>query len=86
MKYQPSEIEQREVKLAGRYLAKQLRDALEDFGDMPARLAPAVLLEALSEAVPLILTMGTAAEWPGSLMANREQMRRGLLELLQTPD
>lgn len=87
MRFQPSDAaEVRDVKMAGKYLAKLLRDALEDFGGMPARLAPAVLVEALNEAVPLLLTMANAAEWPGSLTANREQMRRGLLELLQTTD
>lgn len=86
MKFSPTEIERRDVKLAGKYLGKQLRDALEDFGGMPARLAPAVLLEALMEATPQLLPMKQMAEWPGSLRDNREQMQRGLLELLQETD
>lgn len=86
MKYHPDDTELRDVRMAGKYLAKQLRDALEDFGDMPARLAPAVMLQALMDAVPMVLAEKDSPGWPGSLRENREQMRRALLELLQTPD
>lgn len=80
---EPTQTEARAVERAGRYLARELPQVLEDFGCIPPRLLPAVVLSMLEQALPDLLSMQDAAEWPGSLADNRRQMRDGLRTLLE---
>jgi hypothetical protein len=83
MNFQPSQLEQKQVERTGKCLARELRAAMEDFGGLRPELAAAVAMSMLAHAVPQIVTMEHSGQWPGSLTDNREQMQRGLMELLQ---
>ena len=80
---EPTQTEARAVERAGLYLARELPQVLEDFGGIPARLVPAVVLSMLEQSLPDLLSMQDADEWPGSLTDNRRQMRDGLRTLLE---
>jgi hypothetical protein len=79
---EPTQTEARAVERAGRYLARELPQVLEDFGGIPPRLVPAVVLSMLDQSLPDLLSMQDADEWPGSLTDNRRQMLAGLRTLL----
>jgi hypothetical protein len=79
---EPTQTEARAVERAGRYLARELPQVLEDFGGIPPRLVPAVVLSMLEQSLPGLLSMQDADEWPGSLTDNRRQMLAGLRTLL----
>ena len=83
MNVEPTQTEARAVERAGRYLARELPQVLEDFGGIPPRLVPAVVLSMLEQSLPDLLSMQDADEWPGSLTDNRRQMRDGLRTLLE---
>ena len=80
---EPTQTEARAVERAARYLARELPQVLEDFGGIPPRLLPAVVLSMLDQVLPDVLSMQDADEWPGSLTDNRRQMLAGLRTLLE---
>ncbi len=77
----PSDSERRAVERAASFLARELPDAMADFGDIPPHLAPAVMLEALMQATVQLVEM--RHEWPGSLSDHRRWMAEALATLAQ---
>jgi len=82
MTFVPTSLEARQVQRAGLWLARELPHTLQDFGGIPPRLVPAVVLSMLEQSLPGLLGMEDATEWPGSLTDNRKQMLDGLRSLL----
>lgn len=80
----PTDIERRAVDRAAAFLARELRDALADFGDLPPHLAPAVMLSALLQATPDLIEQKHAATWPGSLSDHRRWMAEAARALAAT--